>query len=161
LTHYLSALGERVDSPAGAVFYNSGCILTGLALCAFYVGLLKWYTEKAWTRLLLVTTQVIGLCSAVALMMIGVFPSDTGTPHMLASALFFLLNFVVLLLASTSLMTHPKFAKPIGLYGVAIAILSLILELTISGPITEWLTVFGSLGYVGLLVYNTLELQSR
>jgi hypothetical protein len=66
-----------------------------------------------------------------------------------------------LLLASTSLMTHPKFAKPIGLYGVAIAILSLILELTISGPITEWLTVFGSLGYVGLLIYNTLELQSR
>jgi len=159
VTHYLSALGDRVDSPGGAVFYNAGCILTGLAVFLFYLGIYKWYTKEIWRKILLIVTQVIGLCSAVALIMIGVFPGDTGAPHMLASAVFFLLNFAVLVLANISLMTHPKFMKPIGFYGLAIAILSLIFDFTVGGPIIEWFTVFSTIGYAELLVYNTFRMQ--
>ena len=160
LTHYLSALGDRVDSPTGSIFYNVGCVLTGLAVFIFYIGLFMWYSRQTWRKVILIVTQMIGMGSAVALMMIGFFPGDTGAPHMLASGLFFLLNFVVLILANTSLMTHPKFIKPIGFYGLALALLSLLLDFAIGGPIIEWFTVFGSLCYVGLLVYNTFKLQS-
>jgi hypothetical membrane protein len=159
LTHYLSALGDRVDSPSGSVLYNVGCILTGMSAFLFYIGFYQWYTREIWRRIMMIITQVIGMCSAIALMMIGVFPGDTGAPHMLASATFFLLNFIVLILANISLMTHPKFMKPIGLYGLAIALLSLVFDGTVGGPIVEWFTVFGSLCYVGLLVFNTFRLR--
>nr|MDO8097598.1 DUF998 domain-containing protein [Candidatus Njordarchaeota archaeon] len=160
-THYLSTLGDRVDSPGGAIVYNAGCILTGIAAFAFYIGLYRWYTGETWRRILLIVSQLIGLCSAVALVMIGVFPGDTGAPHMLASSVFFLLNFMCLILVNISLMTHPKFMKPVGFYGLTIAILSLIFDFAIGGPIIEWFTVFGSLGYAGLLTYNTFKIQSR
>jgi hypothetical membrane protein len=159
LTHYLSALGDRVDSPGGSVFYNAGCIMTGLAAFIFYIGFYDWYTEETWRRIMLIVTQLIGMSSAVALIMIGVFPGDTGAPHMLASATFFLLNFIVLILANISLMTHPKFLKPVGIFGLALAVLSLVLDRTVGGPVIEWFTVFGSLCYVGLLVYNTFRLR--
>jgi hypothetical membrane protein len=160
LTHYLSALGDRIDSPSGSVFYNAGCILTGSVVFIFYIGLYRWYTKEAWRKVALIVTQIIGMTSAIALVMIGVFPGDTGTPHMLASAIFFLLNFIVLILANISLITHQKFIKPIGFYGLALALLSLLLDFIVGGPIIEWFTVFGSLSYVGLLVYNTFKLQS-
>ncbi|WXG47196.1 MAG: DUF998 domain-containing protein [Candidatus Atabeyarchaeum deiterrae] len=162
LTNYLSRLGDYPYNPSGAVFYNLGCILTGLALFPFYLGLFKWYTKETWRKELIIAAQVIGMCSAFALMMIGVFSEDTGKPHLFWSGAFFTLNFIVLILVNTALITRPKFMKAIGLYGYTVTILSLVLSLLsdsiVSGSIVEWFTVFSALGFVGLLVYNTFKL---
>jgi len=160
VTHYLSRLGDWGKSPMGAFFYNAGCVLTGCALIPFFIGLYAWYGEHRWRAALLVAGQGLGVSSAVALVMIGVFSEDFGQPHQVASAAFFVLLFLVLIMVNLALLTHPSFLKAIAVYGFAIDALSLGLELTISGPLTEWFTVFAALSYVGLLVINTFRLGS-
>jgi hypothetical membrane protein len=161
MTHYLSRLGNFNYSPFGAYFYNLGCILTGLALLPFFIGLYEWYADRLYQKVPLIAGQVIGILSAIVLIMIGVFSEDQGSPHMTASSTFFLLNFFVLIVVNAALLLHPGFIKLIALYGFVVDVLSLSFELTIGGPITEWFTVFGALVYVALLSFNTLRLRNR
>ncbi|MHA2303132.1 MAG: DUF998 domain-containing protein [Candidatus Thorarchaeota archaeon] len=154
-THYLSRLGNFNYSPFGAYFYNLGCILTGIAIFPFYIGFYQWYTDRLYQKVPLILGQVVGLCSAVALIMIGVFSEDQGSPHMVASSTFFLLNFIVLILVNLALLLNSEFWKLIAVYGLAIDFLTLGLQLAIGGPLVEWFTVFGSLLFVGLVSLNT------
>ena len=161
LTHYLSRLGDWAKSPIGAFLYNAGCVLTGATLIPFFIGLRTWYGEQRWRAVLLVAGQGLGVSSAVALMLIGIFSEDFGQPHKVASAVFFVLLFLVLIVLNVGLMTHHGFLKLIAVYAFVIDAVSLGLELTISGSLTEWFTVFAALVYVGLLVVNTFELTSH
>jgi hypothetical membrane protein len=160
-TNYLSRLGNINYNPLGAYFYNLGCILTGIVLIPFFLSLRKWYTSNRVAKCVIAIGQIIGICAALALISIGVFSEDQGTPHLTASSTFFILNFVVLLLISIGLMFHSRFIKAIGIYGLIMTILSLPLEFLLGGPLVEWYTVFGSLIFVGLLSYNTMIMNSR
>jgi len=159
--NYLSRLGNFDHSPFGAYFYNLGCVITGAALVPFFLGLNKWYSEGRLSKLLLISGQFVGVLSAIALILIGVFSEDQGSPHMTASSTFFVLNFIVLILINVALIWHPKFLKAIAVYGFSVNALSLGFELVVGGPLVEWFTVFGSLGFVALLSFNTLSLGLR
>jgi hypothetical membrane protein len=91
--------------------------------------------------------------------MIGVFSEDQGSPHMVASSMFFLLNFIVLIFVNIALLLNSDFWKLIAVYGLAIDFLTLGFQLAIGGPLVEWFTVFGSLLFVGLLSLNTQILK--
>ena len=160
-SHYLSRLGNFSYSPLGAYFYNLGCILTGIALIPFFAGLQSWYNDNKVTKGMLIIGQIIGVFAAFALILIGVFSEDQGSPHMTASSTFFLLNFIVLILINIDLLFDNRFIKAIGLYGIIVTILSLPLEIYLGGPLVEWYTVFGSLIFVGLVSYNTMLLNSK
>jgi len=156
VTHYLSRLGNFNDSPFGAYFYNWGCILTGVALFPFFIGLKDWYkNQRVAARYIFMVGQLVGLASAVALVMIGVYSEDLGAPHMLASTIFFELNFVTLILVCLPLLIHPSFSKPSALYGLVITLSSLVLAIYFGGPLVEWFTVFSALVFVGLVSYYT------
>ncbi|MHA1484936.1 MAG: hypothetical protein ACTSPR_06425 [Candidatus Thorarchaeota archaeon] len=157
--NYLSRLGNFNHSPFGAYFYNLGCVFTGTVLVPFFLGLNKWYSKRPLGKILLISGQIVGILSAVALILIGVFSEDQGSPHMTASSTFFVLNFIVLILINVALLWHPKFLKVIAVYGFSVNALSLGFELAVGGPLVEWFTVFGSLGFVALLSYNTLSLD--
>ena len=158
IVYYLSDLGNSVFNPRGAWFYNAGCILTGLALFPFYAGFYSWYTKERWRKALMGLTQLVGFLSAFSLIMIGVFSEDAMAQHLFWSELFFVFNLLVLILANISLMTHPKFVRPIGYYGIAVAVVNLLFVVLTTTPLLEWFTVFTALGYAGLLAYNTLKL---
>jgi hypothetical membrane protein len=159
-THYLSRLGNFNYSPLGAHFYNWGCILTGVVLVPFFIGLRDWYNEsRAVAKYVLAIGQLIGLASAVALIMIGVFSEDQGAPHMQASSLFFLLNFFTLILICFPLLIHSRFSKPSALYGLTVTFLSLVFAIYFGGPLVEWFTVFSALIFVGLVSYFTVTRQ--
>lgn len=158
VVNYLSDLGNSSFSPKGAWFYNAGCILTGFALFPFFAGFYRWYTRERWRKLLMVLTQAVGFLSAFALIMIGVFSEDYLAHHMFWSDLFFIFNLIVLILANVSLMTHGKFIRPIGYYGLAVALINVLFVVLSSTPLLEWFTVFTALGYAGLLAYNTVKL---
>ena len=155
--NWLSDLGNSTYNPSGAILYNLGCILTGIALFPFFGGLYKWYTSDKGRRILLMITQAIGLFAAFSLIMIGVFSEDSGELHILWSSIFFLLNLLVLILMGVSLFTHPNYMKPIAYYGFIVAAINLLFILAYNIPLFEWFTVFTALGYVGLLVYNMLK----
>jgi hypothetical membrane protein len=155
-TNWLSDLGNSSLNPEGAIYYDLGCILTGIALFPFFIGLYKWYTEENWRNASIVSTQVVGSLAAFSLVMIGVFSEDYAWAHNLWSQVFFILNFLVLIMLGISLFTHPSYIKPIGYYGFIVAIINLLFVLFSDRPILEWFTVFSALGYVGLLAYNML-----
>jgi hypothetical membrane protein len=159
--NYLSDLGNSVFNPNGAVLYNVGIILAGLALFPFFIGLYKWYTKEQWRRMLLIATQVIGFIEAFSLIMIGVFPETSGDPHILWSDIQFILNLLVLILADVALITHPKFMKPIGYYCFVVAAIQVLTLVLIfmgnSSSLVEWFTVFTTLIFVGLIVVNMLR----
>lgn len=155
LSDWLSDLGNSSYNPRGAIFYNLGCILTGLALFPFFAGLYSWYTDEKRRKWLILLTQAFGFAAAFALIMIGVFSEDAGEIHHLWSVAFFVFNLIVLILANVSLLTHHKFIKPIGYYGLVVAGVNLLFVVFAYTPMLEWLTVFTALGYVALLSYNT------
>lgn len=156
--NWLSDLGNSSYNPRGAILFNVGCILTGIALFPFFIGLYKWYTDEKWRNVMLIVTQVIGSLAAFSLIMIGVFSEDFGALHSLWSMVFFLLNLVVLIMVSVSLFTHPGYVKPISYFGFLVAAINLLFVVAYSTPLFEWFTVFSALGYVGLLVYNTFKI---
>jgi hypothetical membrane protein len=157
LNDWLSDLGNSSYNPGGAIFYNVGCVLTGLALFPFFAGFYYWYTDERWRKSLILTTQAVGFIAAFALIMIGVFSEDAGPTHHLWSLVFFIFNLVVLILANGSLMTHPKFIRPIGYYGLIVAVINLLFVGLAYTSILEWFTVFAALGYVAFLSYNTFK----
>ena len=157
-TNWLSDLGNSATNPYGAILYNLGCILTGITLFPFFIGLYKWYTTEKWRKAALTTSQAVGCTAALALIMIGVFSEDPGSLHRLWSSIFFLLNLTVLLLLEASLLTHPRCIKAIPTYGFLVAIINLALIFVSNTPLLEWFTVFTTLGYVGLLAYNVIRL---
>ena len=158
VTNWLSDLGNSSFNPKGSIFYNVGCVLTGVALFPFFIGLHKWHTDEKWRRFSLIATQVIGSLAAFSLIMIGVFSEDYGWVHSFWSSVFFVLNLIVLVLAGASLFTHPSYIRPVAYYGFIVAVINLAFVLFFVTPIFEWFTVFTALGYVGLLTYNMLRL---
>jgi hypothetical membrane protein len=158
IKNWLSDLGNSRYSPNGAIFYNIGCILTGLALLPFYIGLYKWYIDNIGHKILMITTQIVGCCSGFALIMIGVFSEDFLVEHIFWSDIFFKLNLLVLILASISLFFHPDAIKIIIIYGFLVAVINLLFVFFIGTPIIEWFTVFTALGFAGLILYNTYKI---
>ena len=157
MNDWLSDLGNSSYNPQGAIFYNVGCVLTGLALFPFFAGLYYWYTDEKWRKPLIMITQAVGFIAAFALMMIGVFSEDAGAIHHLWSLAFFVFNLLVLILANVSLMTHRKFIRPIGYYGFIVAVINLLFVGLAYTSILEWFTVFTALGYVAFLSYNVFR----
>jgi len=155
LTAWLSDLGNSSYNPLGAIFYNVGCVLTGLALFPFFVGFYQWYTSEKWRKSLIIVTQAVGFGGAFALVMIGVFSEDYGAIHHLWSVTFFVFNLLVLILGNMALMTHIKFIRPIGYYGFIVAVINLVFVGFSYTSMLEWFTVFTALGYVAFLSYNT------
>jgi hypothetical membrane protein len=160
VNNWLSDLGNSSYNPTGAIFYNVGCVLTGIALFPFFLGLYKWYTDETWRKISLIIAQTVGSLAAFSLMMIGVFSEDYGAIHHLWSEIFFLLNLIVLILVGVSLFTHPNYFKPIAYYGFVVAAINLLFVVAYNAPLLEWFTVFTALGYVGLLVYNMFKTMS-
>jgi hypothetical membrane protein len=114
VTNWLSDLGNSSYNPRGAVFYNLGCIATGIALFPFFIGLYEWYTVNRRLRLGLIVWQAEGCVAAFSLIMIGVFSEDSGWPHTLWSVVFFILILGVLLGVGSLLFTHPRYIRKIA-----------------------------------------------
>jgi len=135
--NWLSDLGNSSYNPKGAILYNVGCVLTGIALFPFFGGLHKWHTNEKWRKASLTVTQIIGFLAAFSLIMIGVFSEDYGRLHTMWSSIFFVLNLVVLILLGASLFTHPNYIKPIAFYGFTVATINLLFLLVYNNPLFE------------------------
>ena len=79
LTIWLSDLGNPQASPSGAIYYNLGCILTSLVLIIFFTGLGKWNNGDKKMKTLLTIAQIMGIFSAMSLILAALFPLGTHT----------------------------------------------------------------------------------
>ena len=158
VNNWLSELGNSSHNPNGAFLYNLGCVLTGSALFPFYISMYKFYRKEIYHKILVISIQILGFCSAFALIMLGVYSQDFSSSHMIWAGAFFWLNLWVLISANFALIFHKHFMKPIAIYGWSAAGINfLFVILTISmvnTPLLEWISVSTALGYVALIIFN-------
>ena len=123
----------------------------------FFAGFYYWHTDERWRKSPIVVTQAVGFIAAFSLMMIGVFSEDAGAIHHLWSLVFFVFNLLVLILANVSLITHRKFIRPVGYYGLVVAVINLLFVGLAYTSLLEWFTVYTALGYAAFLSDNTFS----
>lgn len=83
--NWVSDLGNANLNPLGPIFFNWGCIVTGLILVTFFSGLHRWQPHKKCNRILLVLGVIIGVVSSISLIFVGIFPETDIKMHQIAS----------------------------------------------------------------------------
>ncbi len=170
LYDWLSNLGNINLNPNGAIFFNWGCIITGLILIPFIINLYRWNPPQKWSKILITIAITIGIVGAIAQIAVGVFPETHIKLHVLAATIVFSTMFLLILLLNISLYKHPKFMHIVAYWGIIAVIINLIfifaLSLpqyknalagfhpTVAIPGLEWATVFSALIWLALLSYN-------
>jgi hypothetical membrane protein len=128
LNHWISELGQEGVSALAAVF--NGClVLGGSAFVAFVVGL--WRSSPSPLRWAFGPVVVL---AGVGGLLVGVFPMNHPTQHVLAASLFFNLAWVFVLLASAGFVRsrdprHPAWLAAVGAVSV-VAFLAFIVSLS-------------------------------
>ena len=97
-----NALSDLGVEGISALFFNSGMIFGGMLALFFSIGLMKILSNK-------IGAYTLGL-SAVALIGIGVFPENINLPHFIASAAFFILVTLSLIILAMTIKKD-KFEK--------------------------------------------------
>ena len=121
LNNWLSDLGNSNYNPQGAIFFNLGCIITGILIIPFFMEFSRWKKESGSNRLLIMA-QIMGILSALFLIMIGIFPETYEPWHWICSALFFLSLPLSLILVSLSLWNNLQFMRKVTFYGLVVMV---------------------------------------
>ena len=60
MINWMSNLGNSKLNPEGAFIYNLGCIITGIVMFLFFIGMYEWYIGGKRNRNLTIMTQICG-----------------------------------------------------------------------------------------------------
>ena len=169
LYDWVSNLGNINLNPSGAIFFNLGCILSGIIMIPFFTGLNIWKPIKKLSKILLIFGMVLGIYASLSLVMVGVFPETHLQQHLIAAAGVFSSLFIIIIFLSLALFNHPKFIRLIAYYGIIPVVIDIIFlflsqrntllasfHQTIPFPGLEWACVFASIVWVGFLSINML-----
>ncbi len=172
LYDWLSNLGNINFNPMGAMFFNWGCIITGVIMIPFFIGLYIWKPLKKWSKILLVIGIILGIFASISLIGVGVFPETHIKQHVMAAAGVFGSLFIIIILLSISLFKHPKFMHYVAYWGIFAIFIDISFKIiiglpqykdaladfnpTVPIPGLEWAAVFSSLIWVFLLSLNML-----
>ncbi len=150
--NWMSDLGDSTQNPNGAIFFNIGCIITGIVMFAFFIGLYEWYIGGKRNRNLTILTQIAGFYVAFALIMIGIFPIDYPLIHGIWAVSLFIVSAFTFIFPAIALYKY-KFTRGIakfGLFGTGVNAVLWILFY----PIMEWATILLSFVYIGIIIYS-------
>ena len=146
----LSELGDR--SRAGAIYFNSAAIITGVLALLFAIGLYRVLSTTAGGRM------GTGLLAFAALLLVGIglFPIDTGTPHTLLSYAFFAIAALALFVLVPPIWKSHVFHASMGLLSFVLLVIGVagVLLPTISS--TEALAVACLLLWMGAMSVRML-----
>lgn len=170
LYDWLSNLGVEKLNHSGAMYFNLGCIITGLILIPFFITLRRWGHVQNWSKIILVLGIFLGIIASISLIGVGVFPVTNFQMHSITAFGVFNTLFFIILLLNLALFKHPKFINYVGYWGVIAAFITLTFQImlllrqnkdifatintTVPLPGMEWAAIFSFLVWVALLSYN-------
>jgi hypothetical membrane protein len=158
--HWVSELGE-IGVSALALVFNVGLFVGGIAFALFMLalGVLR-RSRLAWLY------AAVGAAAGVSCALVGVFPMNQRSLHIVVALGFFVLGWISVALASFDLWRRPdpRFARWLPLLG-AITVALFLLFLSVYVPylytgtgddrpavsvatVLEWLVAFGLIGWV-------------
>ncbi len=157
--NWLSDLGNPIINPSGAFLYNLGCVLTGLCLILFSIGLEAWNTGDRKRRTLLTITQSAGIISSLFLIVSAFFPlgaqtlihSISGKGHIFFAGFF--LSF-----SATILRSRPHSMHWLSSFGFLAALVNFIYGAFLNSVfLAEWAAIGMFIVYVVLISGNSLK----
>ncbi|MCE5213357.1 MAG: DUF998 domain-containing protein [Methanobacterium sp.] len=170
LYDWLSNLGNVILNPKGAIFFNLGCIITGLILIPFIVNFHRWNPQQRYQKILIYSVIILGIYACISLIGVGLFPETHIKMHILAASGVFGTLFLMIIIFTIALKDHPQFMRIVALWGVIAIITDLIFVIllrlpqyhdsladfhpTIPLPGLEWASVYASLIWIALISYN-------
>jgi hypothetical membrane protein len=162
LNNWISDLGNSSKNPNGHIYFDIGCILTGIAILISIIGLIKWRNTNLKQNNLIQLSRYCGFLMAFALIMVGIFSEDYGRIHYFWASVYFIMTFIFLITANIALKNNPSYLIWIYYYTfVSILINFLFIFSVIIGfhiPLLEWLSVISGLLWILLIGYNTLKM---
>jgi hypothetical protein len=158
---FLSVLGNADISPDGAIFYNLGVILGGLAEILFFIAIYAHYSQYG-RRWVLIIGLIAGLIFGVSVSMSGIYPEYPNMDeHETWSYLIFFSMIPLLLAFSLAFLGMRGTSRWVSLYGFLVCVTNVIfLTLILSdrqGSIMEWVTVILYLIWVLLVSLDVLK----
>jgi hypothetical protein len=170
LDMYLSTLGNADISPDGAIFYNLGVILAGLAEILFFIATYAHYSQHGH-RGILIIGLIAGIINGISASMSGINPEHVieitnitninVNEHETWSFLIFFSFIPVLLAFSLAFRGTSGTSRWVTLYGFLVCAIDVIFLATFlsdgQGAIMEWFTVCSYLIWVLLVSLDVLK----
>ncbi|MBD3194823.1 MAG: DUF998 domain-containing protein [Candidatus Lokiarchaeota archaeon] len=157
-----SELGINSIPNLGAIFYNIGCIFTGIMMMVFFIGLMK--IENSEIKRIKIITNIftlLGIIGGIFLILIGIFAEDgiflivneqlAYPVHHTATLIFFLILLIIKGVAGYWALKL-NLNRFITIFSWLIIIFDLIVVFTGNNyALIEWLSVLTSLALVGII----------
>ncbi len=161
--NWLSDLGNPVENPRGAFFYNAAVVLTAFLVGAWFIGLSQWtLPNSVANQRLLVISQAIGILSCSALVLSALHPINMPTVHAFWSQLHYLGSGIAFAFSVTALRYHPNASIRILCLGVCASSMPFLM-FTFGRGITycmEWVAVALFIAYILSVGRASLKLAS-
>ena len=156
LANWLSDLGNPLINQSGAIFYNLGCILTGLILIAFYISLRQWVYDDKRLKILLTIAQISGLLSSIFLIITALFPLGTHTSiHEISGKGHVIFMGFFLTFSATVLLRHPVLRKWHAYFGFMTAVVNFVYGAFLHSVfVAEWLAIGMFIIYILMISYD-------
>jgi hypothetical protein len=173
LDMYLSTLGNADVSPDGAIFYNLGVILAGLAEILFFIAIYAHYSQHG-RRWILIIGLIAGIINGISVSMSAVYPEQiieiidiantSVTEHETWSFRIFFSFIPVLLAFSLAFWRTNGTSRRVTRYGFLVCAIDVIFLAAVlsdgpGGAIMEWFTVFSYLIWVLLVSLDVLKIS--
>jgi hypothetical membrane protein len=153
--NWLSDLGNGALNPSGALVYNAGVVLTGLALLAFFGGLRRSVAADAHVRRRIRAVRLLGYVGAITTAGTALISESVDADlHGLVSMTNIEFLGAAAALSGLVLYRQPGFWRPIAVVALATEVAALVFGFLLHTYWMEWLTVGLVLGYVGLMALN-------
>ena len=162
LANWLSDLGNPIDNPGGAFVYNLGCILAGLSLIAFSLGLRMWDNGDKRRKILLMVAQGTNIISALSLIVAALFPLGPYTAvHAIAGKIHICFAGFFLTFSATILLRQVHTPRWFASIGFLTALVNFIYGAFLYPVfIAEWAAIGLIIIYVSLISANSFKLDS-
>ncbi len=150
--NWMSNLGSCSRNPNGHVYFNIGCIISGIAMFPFFIGLYEWYIGGKRNKILTILVQVAGFYTGIAMIMVGLYPIDYSEMHTFWSMNLFTITVFTFIFPSIALYKY-KFTRNIARFGILATIVNLILWFWLN-PLMEWITIIFSFCFIGIIIIS-------
>jgi hypothetical membrane protein len=165
LENWMSDLGNPELNPAGSAYFNLACMITGLFLVLFYLGLKTRDSAGNNKAGFLTAARASGVFSGIALAGVGFFPETFSPHHFIVSVLFFLSSTTAIFLATIALQGRPGFGRAATGAGYLTLAAGLVftaqMALFDSVTIIEWISVLSMLSWAALTGWDLSRMQAR
>lgn len=160
--NWLSDLGSSTPNPTGALVYNVGVSLTGVALIGFFWGFADWANGASRrTRNRLDAVRILGVIGGLTTIATAlVSESMNADLHGWISMWNVEILAPAALLSGVFLYRHPAFWRPIAAWAVVTEAAAVLFGFVLHTPPMEWVLIGLILGSVGLMALN-LRLAHR